>query len=405
MRILFVHQNFPGQFPHLAPALSARGHDITALTAAGNKRPSPVPVVYYAYQKPNFDRSISRHVGNFAERAERGAAVAAAAEKLRAKGYLPDIVIGHFGWGETLYLKNVWPDAKLVLYAEFFYHPRGLDADFDPEIQPPSLASNIVTATLQAPLLLAMHTADAALAPTRWQAQTFPAHFQDRITVIHDGIDTDRLQPNPAAQITVGSRILRPGDEVLTFVSRNLEPYRGYHIFLRALPEVLRARPEAQVIIVGGQEAGYGPLHASRKSWKQIFLDEVKDRLDLKRVHFVGNIPYATFVNLMSVTRVHVYLSYPFVLSWSMLEAMSAGALVVGSATPPVEEIIRPGSNGLLVDFFDRQGWSATLTEALSEPAKFEPLRQAARQTILDGYDLKRHSLPRTIAFIEGLAP
>ena len=405
MRILFVHQNFPGQFPHLAPALSARGHDITALTAAGNKRPSPVPVVYYAYQKPNVDRSISRHVGNFAERAERGAAVAAAAEKLRAKGYLPDLVIGHFGWGETLFLKNVWPNAKLVLYAEFFYHPRGLDADFDPEIQPPSLASNIVTATLQAPLLLAMHTADAALAPTRWQAQTFPAHFQDRITVIHDGIDTDRLQPNPAAQITVGSRILRPGDEVLTFVSRNLEPYRGYHIFLRALPEVLRARPEAQVIIVGGQEAGYGPLHASRKSWKQIFLDEVKDRLDLKRVHFVGNIPYATFVNLMSVTRVHAYLSYPFVLSWSMLEAMSAGALVVGSATPPVEEIIRPGSNGLLVDFFDRQGWSATLTEALSEPAKFEPLRQAGRQTILDGYDLKRHSLPRTIAFIEGLAP
>ena len=387
MRILFVHQNFPGQFPHLAPALLARGHDITALTAAGNKRPSPV------------------HVGNFAERAERGAAVAAAAEKLRAKGYLPDIVIGHFGWGETVYLKNVWPDAKLVLYAEFFYHPRGLDADFDPEIQHPSLASNIVTTTLQAPLLLAMHTADAALAPTRWQAQTFPAHFQDRITVIHDGIDTDRLQPNPAAQITVGSRILRPADEVLTFVSRNLEPYRGYHIFMRALPEVLRARPEAQVVIVGGQEVGYGPLHASRKSWKQIFLDEVKDRLDLKRVHFVGNIPYPTFVNLMSVTRVHAYLSYPFVLSWSMLEAMSAGALVVGSATPPVQEIIRPGSNGLLVDFFDRQGWSATLTEALSEPAKFEPLRRAGRQTILDGYDLKRHSLPRMIAFIEGLAP
>ena len=314
-------------------------------------------------------------------------------------------MIGHFGWGETLYLKNVWPDAKLLLYAEFFYHPRGLDADFDPEIQHPSLASNIVTATLQAPLLLAMHTADAALAPTRWQAQTFPAHFQDRITVIHDGIDTDRLQPNPAAQISVGSRILRPGDEVLTFVSRNLEPYRGYHIFMRALPEVLRARPEAQVIIVGGQEAGYGPLHASRKSWKQIFLDEVKDRLDLKRVHFVGNIPYATFVNLMSVTRVHAYLSYPFVLSWSMLEAMSAGALVVGSATPPVQEIIRPGSNGLLVDFFDRRGWSATLSEALSEPAKFEPLRRAGRQTILDGYDLKRHSLPRMIAFIEGLAP
>jgi glycosyltransferase involved in cell wall biosynthesis len=176
---------------------------------------------------------------------------------------------------------------------------------------------------------------------------------------------------------------------VLTFVSRNLEPYRGYHIFMRALPEVLRARPNAHVVIVGGQEVGYGPLHPSRKPWKQIFFDEVKDRLDLKRVHFVGSIPYASFVNLMSVTRVHVYLTYPFVLSWSMLEAMSAGALVVGSATPPVEEIIQHGSNGLI--------------EALAEPDKFAPLRQAARRTIEQGYDLKAKCLPRMLEFVENL--
>jgi glycosyltransferase involved in cell wall biosynthesis len=404
VRILFVHQNFPGQFPHLAPALMARGHDVTALTVASNKRPSPVPVLHYTYTKPNFERSISRHVANFADRAERGVAVAQAAEKLCAKGYVPDVIFGHFGWGETLYLKNVWPAAKLALYAEFFYHPRGLDADFDPEIQQPNLASNIVTTTLQAPLLLAMHTADAAIAPTRWQAETFPAHFQERITVIHDGIDTERLRPNPAAWVTVGSRIFRPGDEVVTFVSRNLEPYRGYHIFMRALPEVLRARPNAHVVIVGGQEAGYGPLHASRKTWKQIFIDEVKDQLDPTRVHFVGTIPHTTFVNLMSVTQAHVYLTYPFVLSWSMLEAMSAGALVIGSATPPVKEIIRHGSNGLLVDFFDLPRWSATLIETLSEPAKFLPLREAARQTVLEGYDLKGNCLPRMIEFVENLA-
>ncbi len=404
MRILFVHQNFPGQFPHLAPALSARGHEVMALTAAGNRRPSPVPVVHYSYQKPNFDRSISRHVANFADRAERGAAVAVAAEKMRAKGYAPDLVIGHFGWGETLYLKNVWPSSKLALYAEFFYHPRGLDADFDPEIQRPGLAGNIITTTLQAPLLLAMHSADAAIAPTRWQAETFPAHFQERISVIHDGIDNERLSPNRAAQITVGSHIFRPGDEVLTFVSRNLEPYRGYHIFMRALPAILRARPNAHVIIVGGQEAGYGPLHGSRKPWKQIFLDEVKQRLDLERVHFLGTIPYASFVNLMHVTRAHAYLSYPFVLSWSMLEAMSAGALVVGSATPPVLEVIRHGVNGLLVDFFAVERWSASLCEVLGEPEKFAALRQAARQTILDGYDLKRKCLPRMIEFVEALA-
>jgi glycosyltransferase involved in cell wall biosynthesis len=404
MRILFVHQNFPGQFPHLAPALSSRGHDVLALTAATNKRPSPIPVTHYSYNKPNFDRSITRHVGNFADRAERGVAVANAAEKLRAKGYVPDLVVGHFGWGETLYLKNVWPDTKLALYAEFFYHPRGLDADFDPELQSINLAVNVVTTTLQAPLLLAMHTADAAIAPTQWQAQTFPAHFRDRIAVIHDGIDTSRVRPDTTAQITVGSHIFRPGDEVLTFVSRNLEPYRGFHIFMRALPEVLRARPNAHAIIVGGTDVGYGPLHRSRKPWKQIFLDEVKDRLDLKRVHFLGTIPYTSYVNLLSVTRVHAYLTYPFVLSWSMLEAMSAGALVVGSATPPVQEIIRHGENGLLVDFFDTERWSATLVEALAEPAKFAPLREAARRTIVEGYDLKSKCLPQMIDFIEGLA-
>src|SRR5262245_20358259 len=180
MRILFVHQNFPGQFPHLAPALGARGHEVSALTVAGNKRHSPVPVFHYAYQKPNFERMLSRHVGNFADRAERGAAVAVAAEKLRANGYVPDLVFGHFGWGETLYLKNVWPSSKLALYAEFFYHPRGLDADFDPEIQQPSLATNIVTTTLQPPLLFAMHTACAAMAPTLWAAETFRATFSGR---------------------------------------------------------------------------------------------------------------------------------------------------------------------------------------------------------------------------------
>jgi glycosyltransferase involved in cell wall biosynthesis len=404
MRILFVHQNFPGQFPHLAPALANRGHDVTALTVSTNKRPSPVPVTHYTYDKIAFDRSVSRHVTNLADRTGRGLAVAAAAEKLRAKGYVPDLVIGHFGWGETLYLKNVWPATRLALYAEFFYHPRGLDADFDPEIQQPTVATYNVTTSLQAPLLLAMHTADAGVAPTRWQAETFPAHFRDRIAVIHDGIDTERVRPDPAAQITVGSHIFRPGDEVLTFVSRNLEPYRGYHIFMRALPEVLRARPEAHVVIVGGQEAGYGPLHPSRKPWKQIFLDEVKAGLDLQRVHFVGTIPYGTFVNLMSVTRVHAYLSYPFVLSWSMLEAMSAGALVVGSATAPVQEVVRHGENGLLVDFFDVGRWSAVLTEALAAPETFAPLRQAARATIVEGYDLHSKCLPRMIAWVESLA-
>jgi glycosyltransferase involved in cell wall biosynthesis len=200
-------------------------------------------------------------------------------------------------------------------------------------------------------------------------------------------------------------QVLRAGDEVLTFVNRNLEPYRGYHTFLRALPDVMAARPDCQVVIVGGDEVSYGPAPKGGKGWKEIYLAEVRDRLDLNRVHFIGKVPYPTFVNLMQVSRAHAYLTYPFVLSWSMMEAMSAGALIVGSDTAPVREMIVHGKNGLLVDFFDIAGWSRALTEALANPDRFLPLRRAARQTIVDGYDLRSQCLPRMVALVERHGP
>jgi len=247
--------------------------------------------------------------------------------------------------------------------------------------------------------------ADAGLSPTLWQASTYPPALRDRITVIFDGVDTARLRPDPAAQVTLpDGRILRAGDEVLTFVNRNLEPYRGYHTFLRALPAVLDARPEAQVVIVGGDAVSYGAAPKTG-SWKEHFLAEVRDRLDLSRVHFVGKLAYPQFVALMQVARAHAYLTYPFVLSWSMLEAMAAGAHVVASSTAPVQEVIEDGVNGTLVDFFDVPGWSRALTEALAEPDRFASRRLAARATVLERYDLHGICLPRTVAFVEGFAP
>jgi glycosyltransferase involved in cell wall biosynthesis len=174
---------------------------------------------------------------------------------------------------------------------------------------------------------------------------------------------------------------------------------------MRALPAVMAARPQAQVVIVGGDEVSYGAAPSGGKGWKDTFLAEVRDRIDLSRVHFMGKVPYPTFVSLMQVSRAHAYLTYPFVLSWSMLEAMSAGCLVVGSKTPPVEEVLRDGVNGRLVDFFDVQGWSDTLIEVLAYPDRFAPLRQAARQTVLDRYDLRGHCLPRMVEFVESFAP
>lgn len=402
MKILFVHQNFPGQFPHLAPALLARGHHVLALTAETNNRPSPVRVV--KYRKPDPVTLSSPLTRLYAEAAERGAKAALAAQQLRDRhGYVPDVIFGHSGWGETLFLREVWPEARLLVYAELMYQSTGLDTDFDPEFTRPGIASRVSTVARAAHLVQAMVQADAGLAPTEFQANTFPPDLRRKITVVHDGVNTETVCPNPEARLQIPGTdlVFRPGDEVVTFVNRNLEPYRGYHSFMRALPEVLAARPAAHVVLVGDDGQSYGPAPKDDKSWKQRYLDEVKDRLDLSRVHFLGRVPYPQFLSLLQVSRVHAYLTYPFVLSWSLMESMSAGAMVLASDTAPVREVIEDGKNGRLIDFFDVKNWSAALIEALANPAASEPLRRAARQTIIARYDLDTCALPQLIAFVE----
>jgi len=406
MKVLFVHQNFPGQFLHLAPALAARGHEVVALTDKGNPRPSAVPVMRYDHRPPPVDPAGSRLGRNYTQMSDRGVTVARACRRWRAEqGYVPDVIFGHSGWGETLFLKEVWPEAKLLVYAEFYYRGQGADVGFDPEFQTAGFDQMMIAQGRTAHLGQALLHADAGLSPTEWQASTYPPALRPMIRVIFDGVDTAVLRPDPAASLTLpDGPTLTAGEEVLTFVNRNLEPYRGYHIFLRALPEVLRARPKARVVIVGGDGVSYGRAPAEG-SWKDIFLSEVGDRLDLSRVHFVGKVPYPDFVRLMQISRAHAYLTYPFVLSWSMVEAMAAGALVIGSDTAPVREVIRPGENGLLVDFFDVAAWSRTMIEALADPARFDPLRRAARQTVLDRYDLHRICLPQQVDWVESFAP
>ena len=403
MKILFVHQNFPGQFLHLAPALIERGHDVTALTDESNTRKSAITTFRYRKPEPRPDPQIARLGTTFAEMTNRAHRAARAAVVLRDKhGYVPDVIFGHGGWGETLFLREVWPDARLLLYAELYYAPRGLDVGFDPEFGKAGDEKAFSVVARQGHQTLMMTQADAALSPTEFQADTFPPSFRDKITIIHDGVDTKRLAPNPQASVTLpsGARF-RAGDEVLTFINRNLEPYRGYHSFMRALPAVMRARPNARIVIIGGDDVSYGARPGEGKTWKEIFLDEVRDRIDLDRVHFTGKVPYAAFVGLMQVTRVHCYLTVPFVLSWSMLEAMSAGALVVGSRTAPVEELITDGVNGRLADFFDTDNLAETLVDSLSRPEDFAAIKQAARAHIVDNYDLRSICLPRLIAFVE----
>lgn len=402
MKILLVHQNFPGQFLNLAPALAARGHEVTALTDEGNQRPSPVRTL--RYKAPPKEITVSHPPGRvYAEMSARGLSVARAARVMRDRhGYVPDLILGHSGWGETLFLKEVWPRARLCIYAELLYRSRGHDVGFDTEFAGDPEEARLGTVPRSAHLVQAIVQADAALSPTRYQATSFPPELRSKITVIHDGIDTDRLRPDPAAVLELpGLPRLAAGDEVLTYVGRSLEPYRGFHILMRALPAVLAERPSAQVVLVGGDGTSYGAGPKDAASWKAKLLAELGPRLDLGRVHFPGRIPYGAYMRLLQVSRAHAYLTYPFVLSWSLTEAMSAGCQVIASDTEPVRELVADGVNGRLVPFFDLPAWEVALIRALGPDPEAARLGAAARQTIVEGYDLRRICLPKLIAWVE----
>lgn len=400
MKILFVHQNFPGQFPRLSALMKSRGHEVLALTDAGNNRGSAVPVAKYKTPDvTHLGKGMARH---FAECTERGIRAALAARTLRDKhGFVPDVILGHSGWGETLFLKEVWPDSPLIVYSELMFRSTGMDVNFDPEFPEDALTAGVRVTARQAHLMESLVLADHGVTPTRFQRDSHPALFHPRLTVLHDGIDTARLVPDPQAQMTLpdGTQ-LAAGDEVLTYLSRALEPYRGFHIFMRALPQILAARPNARVVIVGRDKQSYGSAPKDAANWREKLLAEVGDRLDLSRVHFAGTLPYDGFVRLMQVSRAHVYLTYPFVLSWSLMEAMSAGCQIIASDTAPVREVITHGHNGLLVDFFDVDGLAQTVAAALADPEAGAARRAAARQTILDRYRLE-DCLPRWAQLLE----
>lgn len=405
MKLLFVHQNFPGQFLHLAPEMQRRGHDVRAITDAGNRNSSDVPLLRYTHTAQEVDAKATRLGRNFTTMSDRGVSVARFAQQLRAEGYVPDVIYGHSGWGETLFLKEVWPEAKLLVFCEFYYRGHGTDTGFDPEFQVSGFDQVMIAQSRAAYMAQALAHADRGISPTEWQASTHPPLLRRQMDVIFDGVDCDRLAPNPEARFTLpDGRVVKRGDEVLTFVNRNLEPYRGYHTFMRALPDVLAARPKAQVVIVGGDEVSYGQKPKDGGSWKDVILNEVKDRLDLSRVHFTGKVPYDRLVDLIHVSRVHAYLTYPFVLSWSMVETLAAGTLVVGSNTAPVAEVIKDGVNGRLVDFFDVKGWSAALTDALARPEAYLAMRDTARRMARERYDLRSVCLPKQVDLLTRLS-
>ena len=405
MKILFVHQNFPGQYRHVAPALAARrGNQVVAL---GENAGDPLNgVKHVRYKAPDpAGEATHRYIKRFEGAVRRGQTVARAAMALQSQGFTPDLICCHPGWGEGLFLRDIWPAARTLFYFEFYYQTIGADVGFEP----PGVAVNVDEACrvrlLNSTHLHSLEAADWGQTPTEWQRSRFPAWAQSRISAVHEGVDTQAIRPNPQARVTLpNGKALVPGDEVVTFVGRGLEPYRGFHMFMRALPAIMRERPNAQIVVVGGDDPHYGSKPADAPSWRAQLLAELEGSLDLTRLHFTGKIAHVQLQALYSISAAHVYLSYPFVLSWSMLEAMASECLIIGSATAPVQEVIQAGENGLLVDFFNPDEIAATVVRALEKPADCREMRRAARRTVQRQYDLQSVCLPQQLALIDAVA-
>lgn len=451
MKILLVHQNFPGQYLHLAQHLRNMGeHEIVGLGEAKNIKARGVikGITTIGYPTPEGAGEKTHPYLQSTEAAvRRGQAAARSMLDLKKKGFIPDVVCVHPGWGEGLFVRDIFPDAAIQAFCEFYFRPGEADLEFDPEFpEPPGRFYSINF--LNTPQLLFLINANVCLAPTSWQASRYPDFLQERMHIIHDGVDTAFMQPaqdtllaltplqTPGESRVFGYQLphslptlahmpekngetpaenephqengmtcildLKEGeipgsnpitlsrrDKVITYIGRNLEPYRGFHVFMRALPEIQRLHPDAHTIIVGRDGLSYSPVLPEGQTYKKKYLKELEGRLDLSRIHFVGRIPYPALRAMYCISSAHVYLTYPFVLSWSMLEAMSCEGLVVGSATAPVEEVITHGKNGLLVDFFDKDALVSILDGILKDPHKYDALRKQARKTIIQRYELK----------------
>jgi glycosyltransferase involved in cell wall biosynthesis len=393
----FIHQSMPGQFLHLARHLRDEGHRIMFITR--NKENALHNTGKIVYELHRQTAGVHHYLKGTEEGVLQGQAVFRSIKTLQRQGWNPDVVMGHCGWGETLFVKDALPDVPLINYFEFYYASSGQDVNFDPEF-PSGMDTRLSVRVKNSINHMSLHGCDWGITPTQWQLSTYPPRHHHRMSVIHEGVDTNVIRPDPNATLrTPGGKELRAGQKIVTFVSRNLEPYRGFHIFMRAIPEIQRRHRDADIVIIGGEGVSYGRHLPEGDSYKKRMLNEVQ--FDAEKVHFMDTLPTHEFLRAMQVSAVHVYLTYPFVLSWSMLEAMSAGCLLVGSRTAPVEEVLKHEKNGLLVDFFDVQGLADTIARVLETPQAFAHLREAARRTMLAHYDVKSVTLPRQLALID----
>jgi glycosyltransferase involved in cell wall biosynthesis len=390
----------PGQFKNLAPHLAKNeNNNVMFLTKREDiKLPG---IVTARYKKPRDSAPETHPYVRRLENAVRyGQSVARSLIEIERRAHVPDVIIAHPGWGEALYCKDIFPNVPLINFCEWYYLGRNSDVDFDPE-ESPTIDTFCRSRTRAAHLLMSLENCDAGVSPTHWQKSVHPEPFRDKIEVIFDGIDTNIVKPNPDAKFTLADgRELTRKDKVITYIARNLEPYRGFRTFMRSIPEMQKLHPDAEIIVIGGDEVSYGrpPTEEGFDTWREELDDEVT--YDKTRVHFVGKVPYSRFLSMLQISSAHIYLTYPFVLSWSCVEAMACGTPIVASDTAPVTEFITDGENGLLTDFFDPKAVARRVDELLTTPEKFEQMRKNARAFVENGYKIDQ-CLPKWINLID----
>jgi len=399
MIILFMHRNFPAQFKHIAAELAKdplnRVIFITANTTV--QIPGIIKLVYTP--KPKTSKDLHPYLGIYEESVLHGQAAAEIATEIKNRGVIPDVIYG-FSWGPSMFIKDVFPDVPYIAYFEWFSKSKDSAYDFGGNILNEDKKIRIRCNNTQ--IYLDLSSCDAGLSPTHWQKEQFPKEYQDKIKVIHDGVDIEVCNPNKDAKFLIKDKNLELSvkDEVITYATRGMESLRGFPQFMEAVEKLLKKRPKAHFIIGGEDSVFYGAFAPNGMTWKNYMLQKLN--LDMNRVHFVGTLNYSEYLSLLQISSAHIYLTYPYVLSWSLLEAMACGCCIIASKTQPVLEVIENNKNGILVDFFSVDHIVNRIEYAIDNPDKMKLVRENARKTVVEKYD-KNILVPQHIAFIKSM--
>ena len=384
MHLLLIHQNFPGQFRDLAPAWLASGHQVTAI---GSTSAAPTGHQWHGlqYLQYRFEEKPS-HL-------ERGSAVAKLVQQLIEQDHPPDLVMSHSAWGESLCLRRVCRDVPWISYPELWGNPRSLGFGFDQSLDgltPEATrfsSANLITE-------LALLQSSASVVASRSQLLSFPKSLQHRLTLQPEGVDLQRIKPDASACLTIPKMGLefRAGQPLVTFISRHLEPLRGLRQMLMAWPLVSQTIPEAQLLLVGGKGQGYSLQRPKGQNHLEDALNNLPDTTNRRTIHCLGRLPYEEMLTLLQCSACHVALSYPYTLSWSVLEALSCGVPVISNPDSPISVELGDDANKALalVPFDDIASLSLKTIELLQHPQRARAMGAAGRSWIEQNASLEQ---------------